>query len=188
MPHFSRFALCFTVVASVGISIAVADGDEDAEHLTLTSSAFEDGQAIPTKYTGEGKDISPPLAWEHAPDGTKQFVLIMDDPDAPTNEPWVHWVIYAITAETTALMEDRPRDKKLDEPKDALQGRNSWGKIGYRGPMPPKADKKHTYVFTLYALDEAIELKAGASKHVLLTAMEDHVIGKAVITGTYERE
>lgn len=158
--------------------------------LTLTSSAFQHGRPIPKKFTGEGTDVSPALAWADAPNGTKAFALICDDPDAPTPEPWVHWLIYDIPAETTALPEGVPTAEELKHPAGARQGKNSWNSgqtIGYRGPMPPPGHGVHHYHFRLYALDAPLKLAGGVDKHALLKAMKGHVLAEAVLTGTYER-
>jgi Raf kinase inhibitor-like YbhB/YbcL family protein len=157
----------------------------------LSSTAFEPGRVIPRKHTGEGEDVSPPLSWEHVPDGTKEFALICDDPDAPTPQPWVHWVIYGIPAEVRHLPEGIKNDPKLTQPILALQGKNSWdsGKtIGYRGPMPPPGHGTHHYHFKLYALDTPLELAPGATKDQLLRAMKGHVVALAELIGTYERK
>ncbi len=105
--------------------------------ISVTSTAFEAGKPIPKKYTGEGEDVSPPLAWSNVPQATKELALICDDPDAPLGT-WVHWVLYKIPAETTSLPEGLPREKILTAPA-AVQGVNSFSKdnLGYRGPMPP---------------------------------------------------
>jgi Raf kinase inhibitor-like YbhB/YbcL family protein len=147
--------------------------------LTVTSSAFEAGGRIPVKYTGEGDDVSPALAWTGAPAGTKEFALICDDPDAPRPEPWVHWVLYRIPADTTALAEGS-RGVGVD-------GANSWPREGYGGPMPPPGHGVHHYHFKVYALDAPIELAPGATKEVLLKAIDPHVIGQGELVGTYER-
>ncbi|MEX0612044.1 MAG: YbhB/YbcL family Raf kinase inhibitor-like protein [Pirellulales bacterium] len=157
----------------------------------LTSSAFKPGGAIPRKYTGEGEDVSPPLAWDGAPVGTKEFALICDDPDAPTPKPWVHWVIYAMAPEMRALPEAVPNEPQLTKPIAARQGKNSWdsGKtIGYRGPMPPPGHGTHHYHFKLYALDRPVGLAPAATKEQLLATMKGHVLGEAELIGTYERK
>jgi Raf kinase inhibitor-like YbhB/YbcL family protein len=158
--------------------------------MTLTSPAFQHGQRIPKKYTGEGADVSPPLAWDHVPEGVQAFALICDDPDAPTKEPWVHWLIYDIPAESRSLPEGVATDAELNQPAGARQGKNSWTSgqtIGYRGPMPPPGHGVHHYHFRLHALDAPLKLAAGADKHVLLQAMKGHVLAEALLTGTYER-
>ena len=158
-----------------------------APPFQLTSAAFQTGQRMPVKYTGDGDEVSPPLAWSGAPEGTKAFALIMDDPDAPREEPWVHWLIYEIPPTTESLDEGLPKTDRLDKPAGALQGSNSWPKIGYRGPMPPKGHGVHHYHFKLYALAAALDLEPGLDKAALLRAIEGHVIGRAELVGTYER-
>lgn len=156
----------------------------------LTSGAFAEGQAIPRKHTGEGEDHSPPLAWENPPAGTQEFALVCDDPDAPTPEPWVHWVIYAIPADARSLPEGFANPPQLEKPVAAKQGKNSWPAgvtVGYRGPMPPPGHGTHHYHFTLYALDTRLDLAPSATKAELLRAMKGHVLAEAKLIGTYER-
>jgi Raf kinase inhibitor-like YbhB/YbcL family protein len=147
--------------------------------LTVTSSAFSAGGRIPTKYTGEGEDVSPPLAWNGVPDSTVELALICDDPDAPRPEPWVHWVLYAIPAGTDSLAEGSTGV--------GLEGRTSWGTTGYRGAMPPPGHGTHHYHFKLYALDQPLGLENGATKTELLKATEGHVLAQGELVGTYER-
>lgn len=161
--------------------------------LTVTSSAFGDDQPIPKKYTGDGQDLSPPLAWKEAGTsaGVKEWALICDDPDAPTDEPWVHWVLYGIPGDVRSLAEGIGTTDRLKEPKGALQGKNSWPngrKIGYRGPAPPKGHGIHHYHFKLYALDSALGLKPDLTKNELLKAIGAHVVGTGDLVGTYERK
>jgi Raf kinase inhibitor-like YbhB/YbcL family protein len=161
------------------------------KNISVTSTAFGDGQPIPKKYTGEGTDVSPPLVWTAPPAESKQLALICDDPDAPTDEPWVHWVLYAVPPDVRVLPEGVKPTAELSEPKRALQGRNSWtdGRtIGYRGPFPPKGHGVHHYHFKLYALDTALKLKSGLTKKELLAAIEGHVVGTGELVGTYERK
>ena len=157
----------------------------------LSSSAFKHEEAIPRKYAGEGDDISPPLAWEGAPEATQEFALICDDPDAPTTEPWVHWVIYGIAADARSLAESMPSgEAELKKPIAARQGKNSWSSgttVGYRGPLPPPGHGTHHYYFKLFALDRKIELPPSATKADLLSAMKDHVLAEAELVGTYSR-
>jgi len=147
--------------------------------MKITSSAFTAGGPIPRRYTGEGEDVSPPLAWDAVPDGTKEFALICDDPDAPLPEPWVHWVVYRIPPDVRSLPEG--------DIGDAVEGRNSWGRIGYGGPMPPPGHGVHHYHFRLYALDAPLHLKPGTTKEDLLAAMAGHVLAEAEVVGTYRR-
>jgi len=158
--------------------------------IEITSSVFSEGGQIPVKYSGEGDDISPPLQWSGVPEGTKQLALICDDPDAPTPEPWVHWVIYKIPADATGLPEGIAKTPELDQPVVAVQGGNSWpqGKnTGYGGPMPPPGHGTHHYYFKLYALDVELTDGPGLDKAGLLSAMSGHVIGQGQLMGTYER-
>ncbi len=158
--------------------------------IQLTSPAFKEGEAIPKKYTGEGVDLSPPLNWTGVPEGAKELVLICDDPDAPTDEPWVHWVIYKIPANLTGLKEGVPRKSRLTDPAGALQGKNSWPSgqnIGYRGPMPPPGHGKHRYFFKIYALEAKMSAEPGMDKKSILREIENHTLAKGQLMGTYQR-
>jgi len=151
--------------------------------LEITSTAFENGGSIPKKYTGDGPDVSPPLAWDAPPDGTQSFALICDDPDAPVGT-WVHWVIYDIGDETRALPEGVPAKETLDN--GAKQGVNDFRKVGYGGPAPPRG-KPHRYFFKLYAVDTELELGPRATKKDVLRAIEGHVLAQGELMGTYQR-
>lgn len=150
--------------------------------IKVTSSAFEEGSLIPEKYTCDGQNISPPLVWTSVPEATKTLALICDDPDAPLGT-WVHWVLFNLPASISQLPEDVPPDKELEN--GAKQGKNSFRKIGYGGPCPPRS--KHRYYFKLYALDTELNLKAGVKKKKLLKAMEGHILGQGQIMGRYSR-
>jgi len=157
-------------------------------NFRLSSSAFQQDQLIPRQYTGEGDDISPALTWTAPPDGTRELALIVDDPDAPTDEPWVHWVLYRLPPSATGLSE-RVAPALRSGPSGAVQGANSWPKgIGYRGPMPPREHGVHHYHFRLYAIDSELKLEPGLDKNSLLAAMEGHILGVAELVGTYERK
>lgn len=158
--------------------------------IEVTSTAFMQGKPIPAKYTGEGDDVSPPLAWSKLPEGTKELALICDDPDAPTAEPWVHWVIYNIPVNATGLPENIPANPQLEQPAGAMQGKNSSTSgqlIGYRGPMPPVGHGTHHYFFRLYALDAKLTVASGLTKKQLLDEMRGHIIGQGELMGIYER-
>jgi len=155
--------------------------------MAVESQAFTSGQSIPRKYTGDGKDLSPPLSWSRVPQGTEEFALIVDDPDAPGTKPWVHWVIYKIPSQVRRLVEGLPTSPKLADPAGALQGRNSWRKIGYRGPAPPRGHGVHHYRFTIYALRVPLELKEGLYAADLLKAISSHVLAKGELIGLYHR-
>ncbi len=153
-------------------------------NLQITSTAFAEGQSIPQKYTCQGSDISPPLAWTNTPANTKSFALIMDDPDAPMGT-WVHWVLYDLLANTTGLPEDVAKTQFIAG--NAKQGLNTWPHLGYGGPCPPPG-KPHRYFFKLYALDTLLDLKPGLTKKDLLKAMEGHVLAEGQLMGTYQRK
>ncbi len=158
--------------------------------IELKSAAFANGAVIPKKYTGEGEDVSPPLAWSGLPAGTKELALICDDPDAPTSEPWVHWVIYKISPELAGLPEGIDKAARLKNPPGALQGKNSWMSgqtVGYRGPFPPSGHGVHHYHFRLYALEARLAVEAGLSKTTLLGEMSEHVLAEGELVGTYAR-
>ncbi len=155
--------------------------------IKIESPAFRNNQRIPEKYTADGQDISVPLNWSNIPDGTKELAIICDDPDAPTTHPWVHWLIYKIPPSITALKENIPKQPRLTDPPNALQGKNSWGKIGYNGPAPPKGHGTHHYYFKIYALDTKLNVNQALDKQQLLEAMDGHIIAQGQLVGTYER-
>ena len=142
-------------------------------NLKLTSSAFSDGGEIPRECGYKNGNKVPPLTISGIPEGTKSLTLIMDDPDAmePAGKVWVHWVVWNIDPTTTEL-------ENLTE-----EGMTDFGEVGYGGPAPP--DKRHTYVFKLYALDSKLDLPEGSTKSELEKAMEGHIIEQTTLTGTY---
>ncbi|MEW6253440.1 MAG: YbhB/YbcL family Raf kinase inhibitor-like protein [Planctomycetota bacterium] len=156
--------------------------------LNVTSPAFTPNARIPPRYTGEGPDVSPALAWSGVAGGAPVFGLVMDDPDAPRPEPWVHWVIYKIPGSTTGLAENVEKTPRPAQPAGVVQGKNTWGRAGYGGPMPPPGHGTHHYHFRLYALDAPLNAGPGLSKDELLKAMQGHVIGEGELVGTYERK
>ncbi len=147
--------------------------------INVTSSAFEQGGRIPTKHTGEGEDVSPPLSWTGVPANAEELALICDDPDAPRPTPWVHWVVYKIPADRSGLEENAAGG--------AREGQNDFGTAGYGGPMPPPGHGVHHYHFKIYALDTALDAGAGLTKDELTAAMEGHVLAQGELVGTYER-
>lgn len=149
--------------------------------MHLTSNAFEHGAEIPRKYTKDGEDVSPPLAWDGLPDGTRSLALIVDDPDAPDpahpQRTWVHWVLVDVPPATGGLREGaRP---------PGHQGLNDWQHSKYEGPAPPKG--RHRYFFKLYALDRELRLDHHPTKDEVLRAMKGHVLAEAQLVGTYRR-
>jgi Raf kinase inhibitor-like YbhB/YbcL family protein len=150
--------------------------------INVTSTAFEEGGAIPTRYTCDGPDVSPPLSWSSVPDGTRSLALIADDPDAPSGT-FVHWVIYNLPPDMRRLPEDVPNRETL--PSGARQGVNGAGSIGYMGPCPPSG--AHRYFFKVYALDTELDLGRRATKEDLVSIMEEHVLAQGQLMGIYRR-
>ena len=155
---------------------------EEKPTLELTSSSFRDGE-IPKKFTCDGADVSPELAWAAPPAGTKSFALIVVDRDAPIGS-FVHWVLYDIAGEKRELPEGLPTQEQF--PDGSRQGRNDFDKTGYGGPCPPKKSP-HRYVFALYALDATLNLPAGATKKQVEKALEGHILAHGELTGRYQR-
>lgn len=154
--------------------------------LTLTSTAFNHGQSIPARYTCNGSDTSPPLAWSGAPPATKSFVLVVDDPDAPDpshpRQVWVHWLLYNLPADGAGLVEGADTGHL---PPGTKAGRNDWNRAGYGGPCPPAG--RHRYFHKLYALDTVLPDLGTVSKPQLERAMKGHVLAQAELVGLYER-
>jgi Raf kinase inhibitor-like YbhB/YbcL family protein len=151
--------------------------------IELASPAFRAGETIPKQYTGDGKDMSPPLKWTEPPANTKSFALICDDPDAPRGT-WVHWVLFNLPADRRELAEGMPAKEEL--PNGAKQGTNDFPKIGWAGPAPPPG-KAHRYYFKLYALDTELDLPKGVKKADLVAAMKGHVVAEGQLMGRYGR-
>lgn len=155
--------------------------------FTLRSPSFPPNGSIPSKYTCEGADVSPPLAWSEAPAATKSFALIVDDPDAPDPKAprmtWVHWVLYNLPAGASALPE---AVAAADLPPGTRQGLNDWKRAGYGGPCPPIG--RHRYFHKLYALDSALPDLGAATKAQIEQAMNGHVLATAELIGTYEKK
>ena len=155
--------------------------------LSITSRAFPNNGEIPKRYTCEGTDISPPLAWSGVPEGTKSLVLIVDDPDAPDpaapKMTWVHWVLYNLPATATGLPEAVAPEAL---PTGTEEGQNDWKNLGYGGPCPPTG--RHRYFHKLYALDVVLPDLDAPNKARLERAMEGHIVAEAILVGTYELE
>lgn len=153
--------------------------------MKLESSAFAHGEPIPTEYTGDGADVSPPLTWTGVPRDAISLVLIVDDPDAPDPErpqrPWTHWLLFNVPPSTTAFARGV---RQL--PEGTLQGVNDWHQTGYRGPYPSLG--RHRYFFKLYAIDTLLLNLQEPTKAALQRAMQGHVLAEDVLMGTYERK
>lgn len=150
--------------------------------FTISSNAFDHGGLIPIKYTCDGENISPPLTWVGNPGMTVSYALICYDPDAPMGT-WIHWVLYNVPSESTHLPEGFDGDKKA--PRGVAQGLNSWNRLGYGGPCPPRG--VHRYFFRLYALDCRLNAPSGLTESGLKKSMEDHILAEALIMGRYGR-
>jgi len=154
--------------------------------LKIESSVFEQGSSIPPRHTCDDKDLSPPLRWSGAPEKTRSYALIVDDPDAPDpaapKRVYVHWVLYDIAASVTSIEEDGEA-KALKA--GARQGENDWSRTGYGGPCPPIG--RHRYFFKLYALDTTLGDLGAPTKKELEKAMQGHILSQAELMGTYQR-
>jgi hypothetical protein len=173
-----RFALTILIFGSTSILHA-----ESAEKLSLSSSTFANGAPLPKKYTGDGADISPPLAWTSGPKGTKSYSLCCSDPDAMP-EPFWHWTLFNMSPNTKQLGENVPKVACLAQ--GVTQGANEVRTPGYTGPAPPPG-KVHHYVFQIMALDTMLSLKPGCDKNSFKTAIKGHVLAEGQLTGTYKR-
>lgn len=178
-----RRVLPFLSAVIVLLSLT-ARGTDKGGSMQLTSSAFAAGAAIPSKYTCDGANVSPPLSWTSTPAGTKSFAIIVDDPDAPDPAApkmvWVHWVLYNLPATSNSLPE-----AVRDLQPATLDGKNDWKKTGYGGPCPPIG--RHRYFHSLYALDTTLPDLKNPTKAELLAAMQGHVLARAELIGTYQR-
>ncbi len=153
--------------------------------MLLTSTAFTHNGEIPSLYTCDERDVSPPLAWKDVPETAKSLVLIVDDPDAPDPKApkmtWIHWVLYNIPPNVDNLQQDVTSS---DLPLGTLEGMNSWKRTGYGGPCPPIG--RHRYFHKLYALDEVLPDLKNPTKAKLEAQMSGHIIATAELVGTYE--
>lgn len=166
-----KIFLCFFIAGF----FFMPKGYSDKAHLTITSPAFKHQGEIPVRYTCAGENINPPLVFANIPGGTRSFVLIVDDPDAPMGT-WVHWVVFNIPQATAAV---------APQSAPGTQGRNDFGNNNYGGPCPPSGT--HRYFFKLYALDILLPLHDGASNAAVEKAMQSHILDQSVLIGLYSR-
>ncbi|MEZ0361220.1 MAG: YbhB/YbcL family Raf kinase inhibitor-like protein [Hydrogenobacter sp.] len=153
--------------------------------MKIESQSFKDGEVIPKKYTCDGENVSPQVMWSNFPAGTKSFVILVDDPDAPAGT-FTHWVVYDIPANITSLKEDFPKSEHVGSIK---QGMNDFGKIGYGGPCPPKGHGYHRYFFKIYALNvESLGLPPGVTKREVESKMRGHILSQGQLVGKYRRD
>jgi Raf kinase inhibitor-like YbhB/YbcL family protein len=175
-----------TTIAIVAVSCAPTEPalpEEGEMTLSLSSPIFQEGEDIPITYTCDGQDISPPLTWGEPPSETQSFALIMDDPDAPGGV-FTHWLLFNLPADSRELPEAIPLDNQLAS--GALQGKNSFGTVGYGSPCPPLGTVHH-YRFTIYALDQPLDLMAGTSRKQVIGAITGHILAWGQLTGIYQR-
>lgn len=186
MKSFSKLlflTFCLLIVFFQSKGDTKMETTQTMKKLQVRSSAFEHNEMIPSRYTCDGEDVSPPLSWDGVPQNAKSLALISDDPDAPMGT-WVHWVAYNIPPSEKGFPENLSKDKKL--PNGTLQGITDFKRIGYGGPCPPSG--VHRYFFKLYALDTKLNLDSGASKKDLLKAMEGHILAQGELMGKYQRK
>jgi Raf kinase inhibitor-like YbhB/YbcL family protein len=177
----ARRALPALLALAAAVGLTSREGSAMA--LALTSTAFKAGETIPQKYTCDGQDVSPPLAWTDPPAATRGFALVCDDPDAPSGT-FVHWVLWGLPAAARSLPEGVPPTPTVED--GGRQGRNDFKRTGYGGPCPPPG-APHRYFFRLYALDATVDLAPVATKADLLKAIEGHTVGQAELMGRYAR-
>lgn len=185
----ARYAATACLFLTLALAVGILCPDSHAEEtmtLTLSSTAFDHDGPIPRDYTCEGRDISPPLAWTAVPEGTQSLALIVDDPDAPDpanpRMTWVHWVLFNIPPETVAL----PEGASKSLPPGIRQGLNDWKRIKYGGPCPPIG--RHRYFHKLYVLDIRLDDALSPTKADLEKAMQGHILDRAELVGTYQKE
>ncbi len=180
---FARGSLALALLAT-GLLCLPVEGD-GMSPFKLTSSAFQDHGAMDARFTCQGSDTSPPLAWSSAPAGTKSYAIILDDPDAPDpaapRTTWVHWVVYDIPASVTSLAEGAAKAM----PAGSRDGLNDWERAGYGGPCPPIG--RHRYFHKLYALDTVLPDLNQPDKKALEAAMQGHVLAETELVGTYQK-
>jgi Raf kinase inhibitor-like YbhB/YbcL family protein len=170
---------CIVVVALAGcVRKSTSTEEEHPMTIQVTSSAFADGSTIPSRYTADGADVSPPLKWSGVPAAAKSLAIICDDPDAPRGT-WVHWVAFNLPPTEVEIAEGATTF-------GGKQGKNDFRKLGYGGPSPPPG-KPHRYFFKVFALDTLLDLAEGATKADLEKAMHGHVLASGQLMGKYGR-
>jgi Raf kinase inhibitor-like YbhB/YbcL family protein len=184
-----RIRYAFYALAIGALSVNTVSAQTPAA-ITVTSTTLKANEVIPKDHTADGKNVSPALMWSGAPAATKQFALVMDDPDVPMPGGFVHWVVYKIPAAAKGLPAELPMDATLTAPPElagTIQGLSGFRRAGYRGPAPPPG-KPHHYTFTVFALDTELTLAEGANRAELMKAMEGHIIGQGALVAIYERQ
>lgn len=186
IPHWLGQALGNLRAGSDRLTVASLDLASIAQ-IPLTSPAFSDGARLPDRFTADGEGVSPPLAWSGEPDGTRSLALIVEDPDAPAQEPFVHAILFDIAPGTHAILEGAIA-AGIEDPSLGETGRNSFLGSGWLAPDPPTGHGEHRYVFQLFALDTPIDLAGHPGRGAIREAIAGHILGAGVLTGTYSRE
>lgn len=145
--------------------------------IRVSSPSIRSNEVIPRRHVRDGDDVSPPLQWQGVPGGTAELALVCEDPDAPRERPFVHWVLFGVPPDLGRLEEGTHEGKA---------GVNSFGEKGYGGPQPPKGDRAHHYHFRVYAVDQRLDLDEGASADEVRAAMADHVLDEGELVGLYQ--
>jgi Raf kinase inhibitor-like YbhB/YbcL family protein len=169
--------LFFVLVSCKGEEEPLSTEGEIEMSITITSSAFSEGDKIPRLFTCDDKNVSPPLSWSGVPSNSVSLVIIMDDPDAPSGT-WVHWVLYNLPGELSNL--DQGATGK------GTDGKNDFNRTGYGGPCPPRGSN-HRYLIKVYALDTRLDLKSGATKAQVENGMRGHILAQGQLMGRYGR-
>jgi len=191
MNQQSLFKRMAVMAAATLLLFAQAQAADMPDTITVGSSAFDHHGTVPLRYTAYGDNVAPQITWTNLPAGTVQLALVMDDPVAPTPEPFVHWVAYNIPASAAELPEGLTKDAEVTGVaglEGMINGLNGIRQTGYFGPRPPADGKLHAYHFRIYALDAALNLRAGLNKQQLLEAIEGHVLGTGMLMGHYEQK
>jgi Raf kinase inhibitor-like YbhB/YbcL family protein len=163
-------------------------GLETRQTLRVTSLAFGDFQPIPARFSAEADDLSPPLHWSGVPADAREVVVLCEDPDAPSPQPYVHWVLYGLPPALDTLPEGLAPGARIDQPVPLCQGRNSTQQDGYAGPLPPPGHGVHHYHFQVFALDAPLALGTGVpTRDDVVQAIDGHVLACGEVVGTYER-
>jgi Raf kinase inhibitor-like YbhB/YbcL family protein len=176
MNKIFRTVLCGVLLAMLPLGGYAAN---TVSKIEMRSTAFSEGAMMPSDFTCDGADMSPPIEWGSVPSATKSMALIMEDPDAPSGD-WTHWLAYDLSPSLKKLPAGILGSGRF--PGGGVQGRTDFGEIGYGGPCPPQGS--HRYFFKVYALDVMLGLKPGASKQELLGAMQGHILAQGQIMGT----
>jgi Raf kinase inhibitor-like YbhB/YbcL family protein len=184
MKHLFQYMILLFNLMLVTLLVGCKNQDmtlsQDAEvemSVQITSSAFSEGDRIPRLYSCDDKNVSPPISWTGVPSDTVSVALIMDDPDALMGT-WVHWVVYNLSSDITGFEQGKSGD--------GTEGKNDFGRLGYGGPCPPKGSN-HRYFIKLYALDSMLDLKEGATKAQVESAMRGHILAQGQLMGKYGR-